>query len=74
MKASKLRNALPYLALIALLAPTIARAQKSALWVEGENPASANLKPAISGWGHQEFLSGQKWLQVSIEADKVEKE
>ena len=71
MKAFKLRNALPCIALIALLAPTIANAQKSYLWVEGETPSSVNLKPAISGWGHQEFLSGRKWLQVSIEADKV---
>lgn len=73
MKASNSRNALPCIALIALFAPTIARAQNKFLWLEGENPASANVKPAISGWGHQEFLSGSKWLQVSIEADKVEK-
>jgi beta-galactosidase len=43
-------------------------------WMEGETPASANVKFQASGWGHQEFLSGQKWLQVSIDADKVEKE
>src|SRR4051812_15830535 len=43
-------------------------------WMEGEAPVSANVKFQAAGWGHQEFLSGQKWLQVSIDADKVEKE
>jgi len=30
-------------------------------WVEGE-AAAANIKPNISGWGHKEFLSDEKWL------------
>ncbi len=44
------------------------------IWIEGENPSSINVKPTIAGWGHKEFLSGEKWLQVSIDADKVDKE
>ena len=51
-----------------------AHAQRNYLWIEGENTASCNVKPSISGWGHAEFLSGKKWLQVSVEADKIEKE
>ena len=43
-------------------------------WMEGETPVTANVKFQAAGWGHQEFLSGQKWLQVSIDADKVDKE
>ncbi|HLJ55646.1 MAG TPA: glycoside hydrolase family 2 TIM barrel-domain containing protein [Chthonomonadaceae bacterium] len=43
-------------------------------WMEGEAPASANVKFQAAGWGHKEFLSGEKWLQISIEADKVDRE
>ncbi|HLK58434.1 MAG TPA: glycoside hydrolase family 2 TIM barrel-domain containing protein [Chthonomonadaceae bacterium] len=42
-------------------------------WMEGE-AAAINFKPNISGWGHKEFLSDEKWLQVSLDADKVDKE
>lgn len=41
------------------------------VWIEGEATASTNLKPSIAGWGRKEFLSDEKWLHVSIEADKV---
>lgn len=44
------------------------------IWVEGENTAAANVKLNVAGWGRKEFLSDEKWLQVSIDADKVEKE
>ena len=44
------------------------------LWLEGEEPASANVKLNLAGWGNTQFLSGEKWLHVSVEADKVEKE
>src|SRR5947199_709448 len=44
------------------------------VWVEGEKPASINVKPLIAGWGNRQFLSGEQWLQVSIDADKVEKQ
>jgi hypothetical protein len=44
------------------------------VWIEGEAPASINVKPNIAGWGHPEFLSGEKWLHVSIDADKVDRE
>ena len=40
------------------------------VWLEGEEPASispADYKPQIAGWGHQEYLSQQKWLQISID-------
>lgn len=48
-------------------------AQKS-VWIEGEAFDHINVKPTVAGWGHKEFLSGEKWLQVSIDADRVDKE
>ncbi|WP_395141817.1 hypothetical protein, partial [Armatimonas sp.] len=42
------------------------------VWLEAEQ-ATANIALEAKGWGHKEFLSGEKWVQVSIEADKVEK-
>jgi beta-galactosidase len=44
------------------------------VWIEGEEPAAINVKPNIAGWGNKQFLSGEKWLHVSIDADKVGKE
>src|SRR6185312_2702360 len=32
---------------------------------------SINVKPNIAGWGHKEFLSGDRWLHLSVDADKV---
>jgi hypothetical protein len=53
-----------------------ARAQATTpyIWIEGEATGKINVKPNIAGWGHTEFLSEGKWLQLSIDADKVEKE
>ena len=62
--------------------PLPARAKQQTadfVWLEGENPTAANvknggeLKYEMSAWGHTEFFSGGKWLQVSVDADKVEK-
>jgi len=44
------------------------------VWIEGETPTSINVEPQISAWGHVEFFSGEKWLQVQCDAEKVEKE
>ena len=60
---------------VCLAAPAVAQPRNAGFaWIEGETPVSANVKFQAAGWGHSEFLSGQKWLQVSIDADKVEKE
>jgi len=48
-----------------------AEADRAAVWIEGEAPASINVKPNIAGWGHKEFLSGDRWLHLSVDADKV---
>lgn len=42
--------------------------------MEGEKPSSINVKANIGGWGNKQFLSGEQWLDVSIDADKVDKE
>ena len=45
------------------------------VWLEAESFTSTNLtKPNIAGWGHPEWLSGDKWLQISVDADKLDKE
>jgi len=44
------------------------------VWLEGEKPESINVKPNIAGWGHKEFLSGETWLNLSFDPEKVEKE
>jgi hypothetical protein len=41
------------------------------VWLEGE-AAQANTPVNLAGWGRKEFLSGEKWLHLSIDADKVE--
>ncbi|MCC6445344.1 MAG: hypothetical protein IT210_18030 [Armatimonadetes bacterium] len=63
---------LPLAALLLLLAATAAQAAEY-VWLEGEAPTYTNLKPNIAGWGRKEFLSGEKWLHISIDADQVEK-
>ena len=42
------------------------------VWLEGE-AAQVNIKPNIAGWGNKHFLSGEKWLHVSVDANKIEK-
>jgi beta-galactosidase len=42
------------------------------VWIEAEHTAAVNVPPNVAGWGRKEFLSEAKWLQYSIEADKVE--
>lgn len=46
----------------------------SFVWLEGEQPASTNLKPKLEGWGKKAYLSGQAWASVNIPADKVDAE
>ena len=56
-----------------LTSPAHAAAPPAYLWLEGES-AQTSATVNIAGWGHKEFLSGEKWLHVSVDADKVEKE
>ncbi len=47
------------------------------VWIEAENTTSNNLGDKLKawgGWGNDKFLSEKKWAQVSIDADKVEKD
>jgi len=54
---------------------SVASAQTGdAVWIEAENTASSNLKIEAAGWGETQFLSGGKWVNVSIDADNVSKE
>ncbi len=42
------------------------------VWLEGEQPSSANLDAKGTGWGNSQFLSEEKWLHCSIDAGKVD--
>jgi beta-galactosidase len=42
------------------------------VWIEADRYASATIAPQVSGWGRKELLSEEKWLQISIDADKIE--
>jgi len=41
------------------------------VWLEGESPTRSNYEVTGSGWGNKQFLSGEAWLNVSIDAEKV---
>ncbi len=56
-----------------LVGPELARGDSFA-WVEGETPTRANVKANLAGWGNKSFLSGEKWLHLSVDAEKVEAE
>ena len=59
-------------AVMSLGAAGFAAAQEdSHIWIEGEKPSEANLKPGIGGWGKKQYLSEESWLHYSIAADKV---
>lgn len=44
------------------------------VWIEGESPRALNVKPSAEGVGNPQFLSAAKWLKVSIDAEKAEKD
>jgi len=62
------------LALAAALCLTTAAMADDYLWLEGESPTSKNYDAKAAGWGNKEFLSQEAWLNVSIDADKVDAE
>lgn len=66
------------LALMALVLPiwhTAVSARQGNLayvWIESEAFTSCNVaKPTIGDWGRPTWLSGQKWIHLSIDADKL---
>ncbi|MBM3498752.1 MAG: hypothetical protein FJX74_08780 [Armatimonadetes bacterium] len=60
------------LMLVSVLALLPCLGQAGYVWIEGEAPTTTNVEPQVSGWGRQHFLSEEKWLQVSIDADKID--
>lgn len=63
------------LAFISALFLIVKPATAEYVWMEGENYTTlspATFQPVVAGWGHPEFLSGAKWLQISVDADKVQ--
>ena len=77
----RMKKGILFAALLTLLPLSAAARQRPAdfVWLEGENPTSANVKNGgdmkveANAWGHTEFFSSGKWLQISVDADKVEK-
>ncbi|HZL33992.1 MAG TPA: glycoside hydrolase family 2 TIM barrel-domain containing protein [Tepidisphaeraceae bacterium] len=43
------------------------------VWVEGEQPASANVKWNNAGSSHADWLSNGHWLTIAINAENIEK-
>ena len=41
-------------------------------WLEGEAPTTKNMAVVGSGWGNKQFLSQQTWLNVNVDAGKIE--
>lgn len=64
---------LPLLALTLALFTTTLRAADF-IWLEGENPASANVKWVAQGAERGQFLSESKWLTVSMDAATVDQD
>lgn len=64
------RVVLPILLALASLG-SVRGAPQAYVWLEGEAPKQANIPVSGVGWGRQEFLSEEKWLHVSVDADKV---
>lgn len=66
-----LRRHLMAIVLLACGLAAAGRAAAETIWIEGEAPTSINLKPVTAGWGHKEFLSGEKWLHVNLDPAKA---
>ena len=43
------------------------------VWIESERTQSVSAKSEASGWGRKEFLSGEKWFQINLDENAVEK-
>ena len=57
--------------------PGSAQESPAYIWLEGEKPAAVNLPDNLvkrAGWGHKEFLSGDTWLQVSLDENSVDRD
>jgi beta-galactosidase len=58
-------------AVLTVLAGVSGRALADFVWVEGED-AKCSVPANNSGWGNKEFLSGEKWMHLAIDAEKVD--
>jgi hypothetical protein len=47
-----------------ILAGATARGATEYVWLEGKDAQVQGAKANVAGWGHKEFLSGEKWLHV----------
>ncbi len=55
-------------------APRPAHGAAPFVWIESETPTSANLPTKPASTGHDDWLSGGKWLFVGIESQDVAKQ
>ena len=66
---------LSLLAALTLCASTLVRADT--IWIESQNTTSTDAKKSdtltveTNGWGNKQFLSGESWLQIKADADKI---
>ncbi|MDB5352880.1 MAG: Beta-galactosidase/beta-glucuronidase [Planctomycetota bacterium] len=62
------------LVLLGLHATSAISPAQEPIWIEGEAATTANVKLNLAGWGNKSILSGEKWLNLSVDADKVDKD
>src|SRR5258707_1462830 len=70
----QLNNLAPFAALLVLPVGTSAVPAQEYVWLEGEKPTFTNYQANLAGWGNKHFLSGEQWLSVALDADKVEQQ
>jgi hypothetical protein len=57
--------------MLGLLAAALAGRAADMVWIEAEAPSATNMLFKTAGWGRTEFLSGGRWLSLTVEADKA---
>ncbi len=73
-RATTIRASLKALVCAAILSLGGAAHAQDWAWIEAENTAALNIAPKVEGTGRAELVSGGKWLHLSIEKDKIEKD
>ncbi len=53
-------------------APADTKTTPPYVWIEGEHPSTTSFTPKSDGVGRPEFLSGDDWLRIAIDAPQVD--
>ena len=66
------KRPIPLIVLVLTLLTTVVSSIAEYVWFEAETAANMNVTPNVSGWGNSQFMSGDKWMQIQFDADKVD--